>query len=57
MNVPPRLAPLLEQFDFARQRLTDRMTGSVMDSGDGTDTKVGAPLTDEELFWEPVPDC
>ncbi|MFF4290715.1 MULTISPECIES: DinB family protein [unclassified Streptomyces] len=56
MTTPPRLSPLLEQFDFARQRLTDRMTGPVMDSGDGTDTKVG-PLTDEEYFWEPVPDC
>ncbi|XUL94444.1 hypothetical protein ACQ86D_49110 [Streptomyces galilaeus] len=27
-----------------------------MDSGDGTDTRVG-PMTDEEYFWEPVPGC
>ncbi|MCH0541053.1 DinB family protein [Streptomyces sp. MUM 203J] len=55
--IPPRLASLLEQFDFARERLTARMTGPVMDSGDGTDTGVGTPLADAELFWEPVPDC
>ncbi|MFG2874671.1 DinB family protein [Streptomyces sp. NPDC048337] len=53
----PRLAPLLQQFDFARERLTARMTGPVMDSGDGTDTAVGGAMTDEEYFWEPVPDC
>ncbi|MFI6053463.1 DinB family protein [Streptomyces violascens] len=56
MTTPPRLIPLLEQFDFARKRLIDRMTGPVMDSGDGADTKVG-PMTDVEYFWEPVPDC
>ncbi|MFH9656957.1 DinB family protein [Streptomyces sp. NPDC017248] len=56
MTVPPRLLPLLEQFDFARERLTRRLTGPVMDSGDGTDTPV-APLTDAEYLWEPVPDC
>ncbi|GAA2274299.1 hypothetical protein GCM10010145_52190 [Streptomyces ruber] len=53
---PPRLVPLLQQFDFASKRLADRMTGPVVDSGDGTDTRVG-PMTDEELFWEPVPGC
>jgi hypothetical protein len=53
---PPRLIPLLRQFDFAHRRLADRMAGPVMDSGDGTDTKVG-PMTDEEYLWEPVPDC
>ena len=56
MTAASRLSPLLEQFDFARKRLADRMTGPVMDSGDGTDTEVG-PMTDEEYFWEPVPDC
>ncbi|MFF9281758.1 DinB family protein [Streptomyces griseosporeus] len=56
MTTPPRLSPLLEQFDFARERLTARLTGPVMDSGDGSDTKVG-PLTDEEYLWEPVPGC
>ncbi|MFD5778618.1 DinB family protein [Streptomyces sp. NPDC126933] len=56
MTTPPHLAPLLEQFDFARKRLVDRMTGPVMDSGNGTDVQVGA-MTDEEHLWEPVPDC
>ncbi|MEV7127659.1 DinB family protein [Streptomyces sp. NPDC093260] len=56
MTVPSRLSPLLEQFDFARERLADRMTGPVMDSGDGAETEV-FPMTDEEYFWEPVPDC
>ncbi|MCX5389220.1 DinB family protein [Streptomyces sp. NBC_00094] len=56
MAVPDRLVPLLAQFDFARQRLTDRMSGPVMDSGNGTDVEVG-PMTDAEYLWEPVPDC
>ncbi len=56
MAAPSRLTPLIEQFDFARKRLTDRLTGPVMDSGDGTDTKV-SPLTDEEYLWEPAPGC
>ncbi|ANH94903.1 MULTISPECIES: DinB family protein [unclassified Streptomyces] len=54
--VPPRLVPLLAQFDFAYTRLRHRLAGPVMDSGDGTDTRV-EPLTDEEYFWEPVPRC
>ncbi|MGC9380760.1 DinB family protein [Streptomyces sp. MH13] len=53
---PSRLVPLLEQFAWACERLTGRMTGPVMDSGDGAETGVG-PLTDEEYFWEPVPGC
>ncbi|MEU4099015.1 DinB family protein [Streptomyces sp. NPDC026673] len=56
MRAPPRLAPLLEQFDFACRRLCDRMTGPVVDSGNGTDVEVG-PMTDEEYLWEPVPGC
>ena len=56
MPTPPRLSPLLQQFDFARERLAGRMTGPVMDSGDGADTEVGA-MTDEEYLWEPVPGC
>ncbi|MFC7308899.1 DinB family protein [Streptomyces monticola] len=56
MTTPSRLIPLLEQFDFARERLTNRMAGPIMDSGDGADTKVG-PMTDEEYLWEPVPEC
>lgn len=53
---PPRLVPLLDQFDFTRKRLYDRLTGPVFNSGNGTDVAVGA-LTDEELRWEPVPGC
>lgn len=56
MTTQSRLSPLLEQFDFARERLADRMTGPVMNSGDGTDAKVG-PMDDEEYLWEPVPGC
>ncbi|GGT94013.1 MULTISPECIES: DinB family protein [Streptomyces] len=56
MAVPPRLAPLLEQFDFARERLTHRMAGPFVDSGNGTDVGV-VPMTDEEYLWEPVPGC
>ncbi|OEJ97003.1 DinB family protein [Streptomyces thermolilacinus] len=56
MPTPPRLIPLLEQFDFARRRLADRLTGPVMDSGNGTDVEVG-PMTDAEYLWEPVPGC
>lgn len=56
MAAPPRLIPLIEQFDFARKRLTDRLTGPVMNSGDGTDTTVD-PMTDEEYLWEPTPGC
>ncbi|GGX80448.1 DinB family protein [Streptomyces fructofermentans] len=54
--IPPRLVPLLEQYDFACERLTGRMAGPVMDSGDGSETPVG-PMTDDEYLWEPVPDC
>nr|WTB29429.1 DinB family protein [Streptomyces sp. NBC_00830] len=56
MVTPPRLIPLLQQFDFARGRLADRLTGPVMDSGNGTDVEV-ASMTDEEYLWEPVPGC
>lgn len=55
-DVPPRLTPLLDQYDFARERLTGRLAGPVMDSGDGSATKTG-PLTDAEYLWEPVPGC
>lgn len=54
--IPPRLAPLLDQFDFAYERLSGRMTGPAVDSGDGSDIEVG-PMTEQEFFWEPVPDC
>ena len=56
MTTPPRLVPLLQQFDFARNRLADRMRGPVMDSGDGTSVEV-LPMTDDEYLWEPVPAC
>ncbi len=56
MAIPPRLVPLLEQFDFARERLTDRLTGPAVDSGNGVKVEVAA-LTDEEYLWEPVPNC
>ena len=41
MATPPRLAPLLAQFDHARGQLIERLSG----------------LTDDEYRWEPVPDC
>ncbi|MFD8207698.1 DinB family protein [Streptomyces sp. NPDC059695] len=56
MPLPERLVPLLDQFDFARKRLTDRMAGPLVDSGNGTDVEVG-PMTDAEYLWEPVPGC
>ena len=54
MTVPARLAPLLAEYDFARERLLHRLTGPTMDSGDGEQVEV-PPLTDAELLWEPVP--
>ncbi|MGW4482606.1 DinB family protein [Amycolatopsis sp. NPDC004368] len=54
--IPPRLDPLLRQFDFARDRLVDRLVGPAVDSGDGTPVTV-APMTDDELLWEPAPRC
>jgi len=52
----PRLVPLLDQFDFARERLAARLTGPVMDSGNGSPVEVGV-MTDEEYLWEPVSEC
>jgi len=56
MATPPRLVPLLEQFDWACLRLLNRMTGPEVDSGNGVPIAV-PPLTDEEYRWEPVPGC
>ncbi|MFG2112000.1 DinB family protein [Streptomyces sp. NPDC048718] len=56
MAMPPRLVPLLAQFDFARERLLDRLTGPVRDSGNGIRVPATA-LTDEEYRWEPVAGC
>ena len=41
MTLPPRLTPLLAQFDFALDRLVNRLDG----------------LTDDEYFREPVAGC
>jgi hypothetical protein len=41
MPVSPRLTPLLDQFEFARDRLLARVAG----------------MTDDEYLWEPVPGC
>jgi len=56
MTTPPRLVPLLEQFDWACLRLLNRMMGPEADSGTGTPIPV-APMSDEEYRWEPVPGC
>ena len=56
MGLPPRLVPLLAEFDWAARRLHDRIAGPDVDSGNGTRIAV-APLTDAEYFWEPVPNC
>ncbi|GAB2680809.1 DinB family protein [Thalassiella azotivora] len=52
--VPPRLAPLLAQYDWSTERLLARLTGPDVDSGDGERVRV-LPLSDEEYRWEPVP--
>jgi hypothetical protein len=51
-----RLEPLLEQYDWATERLLTRLAGPTSDSGDGNDVQVPA-LTDAEYFWEPVNAC
>ncbi|WP_433890142.1 DinB family protein [Streptomyces sp. CA-111067] len=56
MTTPSRLTPLLDEFDFARQRLAERLAGPFLDSGNGQQVPVG-PLTDAEYLWEPVPGC
>jgi DinB superfamily len=56
MNVPGRLAPLLAQFDAGRERLSRRLVGPTVDSGDGEPVAV-PPLTDDEYLWEPVAGC
>jgi hypothetical protein len=55
MDTPPRLAPLLEQFEWGCLRLLNRVTGPDVDSGNGSPVPV-EPLTDAEYFWAPVPD-
>jgi DinB superfamily len=53
MDLPPRLVPLLEQFDWGCLRLLNRLTGPEVDSGNGSPVAV-EPLTSEEYLWEPV---
>jgi hypothetical protein len=36
VDTPPRLTPLLEQFDWGCLRLINRMTGPEVDSGNGS---------------------
>jgi hypothetical protein len=52
--VPSRLAPLLDEFDWACERLLARMRGPERDSGNGMSVP-DAPMTDAEYLWEPVP--
>jgi hypothetical protein len=54
MDVPARLAPLLDQYEWGCLRLINRMTGPEFDSGNGSPVKVD-PVTDEEYRWAPVP--
>ncbi len=54
MDTPPRLAPLLEQYDWGCLRLLNRMTGPEVDSGNGMPVPA-TMLTDDEYFWTPVP--
>jgi DinB superfamily len=54
MDTPPRLAPLLEQFDWGCLRLINRMTGPEVDSGNGAPVPA-TMMTDDEYFWAPVP--
>ena len=54
MNTPPRLTPLLEQYEWGCLRLLNRMTGPEVDSGNGSPVPA-AMMTDDEYFWAPVP--
>ena len=54
MDTPPRLTPLLEQFDWGCLRLINRITGPEVDSGNGSPVQASM-MTDEEYFWDPVP--
>lgn len=53
-TTPPRLAPLLAQYDWGAGRLLNRLTGPAVDSGDGEPVEV-AQMTDDEYLWEPAP--
>ncbi len=56
MATPPRLIPLLAQFDVARERLADRLADPDGDSGNGVRIAI-ASLTDDEYLWKPAPKC
>ena len=53
MDVPARLAPLLEQYEWGCLRLINRMTGPEADSGNGSPVEVD-PVTNDEYLWAPV---
>jgi len=56
VTIPARLVPLLEQYDFAVERLVTRMGGPLSNSGDGSPVAV-TEMTDAEYLWEPVAGC
>jgi hypothetical protein len=56
MMTNQRLEPLLEQYDWATERLLTRLAGPTSNSGDGSDVAVPV-LTDAEYLWEPVDAC
>ena len=56
MMTNQRLEPLLEQYDWATERLLTRLAGPTSNSGDGSDVDVPV-LTDAEYLWEPVDAC
>jgi hypothetical protein len=56
MAEPSRIQPLLDQFDHATERLSNRLAGGEFDSGDGQPIEVPAMETTEYL-WEPVDGC
>lgn len=56
MTVNQRLEPLLAQYDWATERLINRLAGPTSNSGD--DNEVPVPvMTDAEYLWEPVAAC
>lgn len=44
MPTPPRLVPLLAQYDWACERLVHRLSGPAGDSGDGEHIEIPAAL-------------
>ncbi len=51
MTTNQRLEPLLEQYDWATERLLTRLAGPTSNSGDGSDVDVPV-LMDAEYLWE-----